>query len=470
MSTVPNAPTSVTIDETKNYCYGGFVSWTKPTNNGGTPILYYTIKAYDDGNYLPFMDTVIYGEDTTAGFIYGGMSFGYYTVTATNAIGASVESDPSSPGNYQTSLSTAGVYGDAVALNDMSYITNYVDSVSATTDSARTDLAIEMRAAYNGFLVYNRYTNQEQADTKVAYIDSMRTKVGASSFTVPQSRCTDFIYTYVTRVGSVIASKPITAYVPQYTSQSATINLSTASPSNYVHTEIPIGYTIVLQNGAASVSLTYNGSNFVDGSSNTHTTGAALVLGTKTVTLLAIGSGLFDIHDTTQVVCITKGSMIRTPSGDLPVETLRQGDSVITGDGRSVRIRQMKQIVVLAASEQNAPYLIETDAFGKNCPPTCLEVSPRHAIQLPSGLWEIPCEAAKENKRVHQRKDLYGKQVVYYHFSLPNYITDTTIVNGQIIETLNDGTGREHYLWNKEKQGYVRTIKYNNTPATALKL
>jgi hypothetical protein len=88
-----------------------------------------------------------------------------------------------------------------------------------------------------------------------------------------------------------------------------------------------------------------------------------------------------------------------------------------------------------------------------------MEVSPRHAIQLSPGLWEIPQEAAKDNKLVYQNQDCIGKTVVYYHFSLLNYATDTTIVNGQATEVLNDGKYSESYYWNNSLKGYERKIK-----------
>jgi hypothetical protein len=214
----------------------------------------------------------------------------------------------------------------------------------------------------------------------------------------------------------------------------------------------------VIQNGANSISLTYNGTNYSDGT-NTYNVGAIIVLGTKTLTLFGIGSGQFGVDEESAVVCIVKGSKIKTPSGDVLIESLAKGDMVTTDDGRIVPITKMTQIVVVGATKINAPYIIEKGAFGKSSPPNRMEVSPRHAIQLSPGLWEIPQEAAKENKLVYQNQDSIGKTVVYYHFSLLNYVTDTTIVNGQATEVLNDGKCIESYYWNDSLKGYERKIK-----------
>jgi hypothetical protein len=283
----------------------------------------------------------------------------------------------------------------------------------------------------------------------------MRTKVGADSFTIPQAKFTEFIRTLNTVTQEQLTPKPIVSFLPTFSGTAATIDVSAVSDTNYVQFEVPIGYTITLQNGAESIALTYNGTNYSDGS-NTYTVGSVIVLGNKTFSLIGIGSGQFEVTNTEDVICVTKGSMIQTPSGAAAVETLRAGDKVITGDRRAVRITKMKQIVVVSATPRNAPYVIEQGAFGVNMPPSRLEVSPRHAIQLSNGLWEIPREAAKENKLVYQNKDMIGKTVVYYHYSLPNYASDTTIVNGQITEALNDGQVKESYTWNNEKRGYVR--------------
>ena len=431
---------------------GALVSWTQPAN-GGSAITSYTITPYQGASPVTAAITTVYGATNTSAYIYGltnGVAY-TFTVTATNAIGTSPASSPSSAITpVSDTITTAVVTGP-------SSITSYISSASATTTTERADLSISMRVSLNAGT--SGSTTQQKVDAKVAYIDSMRAKVGASSFTIPETKFTDFLATLVTRTTDTLTPKPITAYVPQFTAQTATVDVSSASSANYVHFEVPIGYTVVLQNGGASLSLVYNGTNFSDGS-NTYNAGAIIVLGTKTFTLVGIGSGILNVQDSSQIVCITKGSMVQTPVGNERIESLGVGDKVVTGDGRIVPITSMKQIVVVAANEQNAPYVIEKDAFGKNSPPNRLEVSPRHAIQLPSGLWEIPREASKDNKRVYQNKAVIGKQVVYYHFALPNYETDTAVVNGQITETLNDGKCVESYGWNEEKKGYVRFIKH----------
>jgi hypothetical protein len=443
--TTPAAPTGVSATPES---LRALVTWTKPANNGRT-ITSYTVTSSPGA-----ITATVNGENNTGTYVYGLTNNTAYTFTvkATNEAGDSSASPASLSATPIADAPTTAVV-NAVANTDPTIISTYVNSATATTPDQQTDLAVDMRTSLNAGTV--GANTQQKVDTKLAYINSMRTKVGADSFTIPQERFTEFIRTLNTVTQEQLTAKPIRAFLPTFTGTAATIDVSAVSDTNYVHFEVPIGYTITLQNGAESIALTYNGTNYSDGS-NTYTVGSVIILGNKTFSLIGIGSSEFEVTNTEEVICVTKGSMIQTPSGAAAVETLRAGDKVITGDGRAVRITKMKQIVVVSATPINAPYVIEQGAFGVNMPPSRLEVSPRHAIQLPNGLWEIPREAAKENKLVHQNKDVIGKTVVYYHYSLPNYASDTTIVNGLITEALNDGQVKESYTWNNEKRGYVR--------------
>jgi hypothetical protein len=332
-------------------------------------------------------------------------------------------------------------------------ISAYVESQTTTTDVQKTTLAVDMRTAIKNATYAS---NAAKAAQQLDYINSMQAKVGAS-YTVPTGSFASFTATMATVVGG-IDTKPVISYFPTFSGTTATINVASVANTNYIHSEVPVGYSVTFQNGLNTVTLTNNGSSYTDGT-NTYTTNTSFVLGDKRYTIVGIGS-LFINPSNRNVECMVEGTQILTPAGYVPIETLKEGDQVITGTKEIAPISNFHKVIVLRATEQNAPYIIEKDAFGANCPPNRLEVSPRHAIQLEPGLWEMPREAAKDNKRVYQNKDVIGKQVVYYHFSLPNYETDTIVVNGQITECLNDGKKlTESYVWNKQRGGYIRTTK-----------
>jgi hypothetical protein len=332
-------------------------------------------------------------------------------------------------------------------------ISAYLESQTTTTDTQKTTLAVDMRTAIKNATYAS---NAAKAAQQLDYINAMQSKVGAS-YTVPTDSFASFTATMATVVGG-IETKPVISYFPTFSGTTATINVAAVANTNYIHSEVPVGYSVTFQNGIDSVTLTNNGSSYTDGT-NTYTTNTSFVLGDKRYTIVGIGS-LFINPSNRNVECMVAGTQILTPAGYVPIETLKEGDQVITGTKEIAPISNFHKVIVLRATEQNAPYIIEKDAFGANCPPNRLEVSPRHAIQLEPGLWEMPREAAKDNKRVYQNKDVIGKQVVYYHFSLPNYETDTIVVNGQITECLNDGKKvSESYVWNKQRHGYIRVTK-----------
>jgi hypothetical protein len=89
-ATVPGAPTGVTTTAGPGVL---FVAWTPPTSDGGLPIEGYIATADPGGLTCPggFEDTSCAIDGLTDGIDYT------VTVTATNAIGASAPSDPSTP-------------------------------------------------------------------------------------------------------------------------------------------------------------------------------------------------------------------------------------------------------------------------------------------------------------------------------------------------------------------------------------
>ncbi|WP_165390354.1 Hint domain-containing protein [Thalassococcus sp. S3] len=95
--------------------------------------------------------------------------------------------------------------------------------------------------------------------------------------------------------------------------------------------------------------------------------------------------------DTVNVVCFTKGAMIRTPSGDRPIETLRVGDIVETLDDGAQPIRWIGHAGLDAATLSRAPFnrpiLIRKGAFGPGRPARDMRVSPQHRMLLQG--WNI---------------------------------------------------------------------------------
>ena len=94
------------------------------------------------------------------------------------------------------------------------------------------------------------------------------------------------------------------------------------------------------------------------------------------------------------VPCFTAGTMIRVPSGEVAVETLRRGDLVVTAAGLVVPLTGCLKTRVAMTTKETAPYLIPAGTYGST-QPRDLVLSPTHAIQIRKGVWMPPFLAAR---------------------------------------------------------------------------
>lgn len=89
-------------------------------------------------------------------------------------------------------------------------------------------------------------------------------------------------------------------------------------------------------------------------------------------------------------ICFTPGTLILTPSGERPVETLRAGDQVQTRDHGPQLLRWIGRAHLSARQLDLCPNLrpihIERDALGPGQPARALTVSPQHSILLRSAI------------------------------------------------------------------------------------
>ena len=141
------------------------------------------------------------------------------------------------------------------------------------------------------------------------------------------------------------------------------------------------------------------------------------------------------------VPCFTPGAMIRTPGGDVPVETLKIGDSVTTMDNGSQEILWIGQRHLgpreLLAQPELKPVFIPEGVCGTDAP---LCVSPQHGMMLDiDHLGEQVFARAKHLAaaagpvRVAQGK----KTVTYIHLMLANH--QVIFANGAPTESFYPG-------------------------------
>jgi hypothetical protein len=90
-------------------------------------------------------------------------------------------------------------------------------------------------------------------------------------------------------------------------------------------------------------------------------------------------------HDFTSTVCFMPGTMIRTPDGEVAVETLKRGDLVLTADNRAEPVAWIGRQTVSRLFSDPArvwPIRIRAGALGENVPSRDLLISPDHAILI----------------------------------------------------------------------------------------
>jgi hypothetical protein len=140
---------------------------------------------------------------------------------------------------------------------------------------------------------------------------------------------------------------------------------------------------------------------------------------------------------TDEVPCYCRGTRILTENGEVAVEDLKIGDSVITG---SCNVRQIRWIGTRSYAGRFAghnrdvlPVLIRAGAFADNLPKRDLMVSPLHAMYLDTAL--IPAVCLVNGHSIIQLEAV--EQVDYFHIELDSH--DVIFAEGALSETfVND--------------------------------
>lgn len=157
-----------------------------------------------------------------------------------------------------------------------------------------------------------------------------------------------------------------------------------------------------------------------------------------------VGSGSLLVKDTTvqevaarvEVACLTRGTMVHTPQGEVAVENLAIGDTVTTVEGNSIAIkwigRRSYSRSFLEANERIVPVVVRAHALGAGVPDRNLAVSPDHAILVDDHL--VPAGLLVNGRTVHRAH--LQERVDYFHleFEQPQVI----VTNGLPTESYVD--------------------------------
>lgn len=125
-----------------------------------------------------------------------------------------------------------------------------------------------------------------------------------------------------------------------------------------------------------------------------------------------------------EVACLVRGSMVKTPAGEVPVESLAIGDLVLTVDGTAEPVkwigRRGYSRSFVEASERLAPVLFTKGALGVNTPSRDLYVSPEHAVLIDHAL--VPAAKLVNGTTIRQVTDFDMVEYFHIEFEAPQVI------------------------------------------------
>ncbi len=139
-------------------------------------------------------------------------------------------------------------------------------------------------------------------------------------------------------------------------------------------------------------------------------------------------------------LCFYPGTLIRTPEGDVAVETLQIGDLVLTSDGKAMPVRWIgRQTVATLFADplHSLPIRITAGALGENQPVRDLLVSPGHALLVDEVL--IHAGALVNGATIRREQDL-PNVFTYYHVELADH--SLILAEGVPAETFVDNADR----------------------------
>jgi Hint domain len=144
-----------------------------------------------------------------------------------------------------------------------------------------------------------------------------------------------------------------------------------------------------------------------------------------------------DGHGGFLVVCFAEGTRIATTSGEVAVETLREGNCVLTATGDLARVKWIGyRRFSLAARPDVAPIRFSAGSLGQAVPSRDLLVSPEHAMGLDGKL--VPARLLVNGSTI--TRDTSMASITYYHVELPHH--DLLLAEGAAAESWLDTGNR----------------------------
>jgi hypothetical protein len=170
-----------------------------------------------------------------------------------------------------------------------------------------------------------------------------------------------------------------------------------------------------------------------------------------------VTTGAFGTDITT--ICFCTGTKIRTPNGEVQVEALAVGDTVVTRGGNTQKIAWIGHGKVLATRGKRGPatpIIVRKGAFANNVPNADLHVTKGHAFYFDGVL--IPAEFLVNHKTILW--DDRAQEVEIYHVELATH--DVLFANGAPAESYRDDGNR--WLFQNANDGWGQPDKPHYAP------
>ncbi|HBB84575.1 MAG TPA: hemolysin, partial [Sulfitobacter sp.] len=164
----------------------------------------------------------------------------------------------------------------------------------------------------------------------------------------------------------------------------------------------------------------------------------------------------------TGVACFTRGTLIATDMGDLPVEVLTPGMRILTQSGEYQKLvtalRRSVDASELAKNPKLYPIRITAGALGAGLPKRDLIVSRQHRMMVQSGIVERMCGVSTVLVAAIRLAELPGifveekvERVEYFHLIFENHDvvyaegapTESFLLNADTIKTIGTAQREE---------------------------
>jgi hypothetical protein len=174
-------------------------------------------------------------------------------------------------------------------------------------------------------------------------------------------------------------------------------------------------------------------------------------------------NGDVTITSSESTICFLAGTMVRTPDGEVPVETLKPGDLVVTSDDRNIPVDWLGiQTVSLRFADKLRvlPIRIRAGALADNVPSRDLLVSVDHALLVDGALIQA---GALVNGASIVRETNVPTILTYYHVEVEDH--SLILAENTPAETFVDNVDRLNFdNWQEHEALYPNGKQVNELP------